>query len=229
MLAGLTLPASASILIDGFSDQIGPAGLLIPGGNATDSETDPVDPSASYLGERTTTFTVTTHAQFPVLGVVLGDDELSFGTGPGEKAEFDISYQSLGGLDITEGGLNDTLAIDLVSSDLDEQFAAQGGPQDNFVWDITFSITDTNNNVAQVSTDLFDEGTLSVSLGDFAGVDLEDVATIAFDVDPGDALGTAADFRLDTFRAVPEPSTYAAIFGALALGLAVVRRRLRRG
>ncbi|MGF1448661.1 MAG: PEP-CTERM sorting domain-containing protein [Opitutales bacterium] len=33
---------------------------------------------------------------------------------------------------------------------------------------------------------------------------------------------------VQTFTQVPEPSTYAAIFGVLALGLAVIRRRLRR-
>ncbi len=107
-----------------------------------------------------------------------------------------------------------------------------------------FNVVDGPGNTIEATQDvmfLFDD-TISTAIGDSLSFAVETDTAARFirssdDVysdgnlltSDGSVFGTfGVDMGFSVQSEVPEPSTYAAIFGALALGIAVVRRRLKR-
>jgi hypothetical protein len=86
---------------------------------------------------------------------------------------------------------------------------------------ITASATGTNGTVTVTPT--------TVTL---TGLNISDEATMGLFWTTVNAAGANSALAINNFEAsftaVPEPATYGAIFGALALGLAMVRRRVNR-
>lgn len=134
-----------------------------------------------------------------------------------------LNWTSSGGF-----GINSSIASDDTDGfDTGESFSFSFD-QDVTLTSITVSSWNSNDNA-----------TLTVSgSGDFATVSSTGLTTFALNVTSGSTVtitanGTTAignGFYLDSLSvsAIPEPSTYAAILGALALGVIYIRRRKQK-
>ncbi len=117
---------------------------------------------------------------------------------------------SLGGLDLTEGGMLLGLGVMINSDDLEA--------------DLNFQIRDTANNVATAQLalpgDLFSPQEMFLSFSAFSGVDMTSVDAISLTID---AMFPAVDLEIDYIKATtPEPAGLALLaFG----GLSVIRRK----
>jgi hypothetical protein len=222
-LAASCAPAmQAQIVIDNFSDTF----ELVNFGVGTQSVTDS-GPGSGFIGGRTATVE-TTDAGFGLVSTTLGaitqpsgDSTLKFSNGTDAIANFNMQYNSLGGLDLTESGLNDTMAIQLVSNDVPGK-----------TYNLRFELTDTFGSSDNVTVGLNSTGFITASLGDFTGVDATSIAEIAFHVEPGSPALGSADMSFDNFitapvSSVPEPSAYALLTGLVCAAF-LIRRRTKR-
>ena len=103
----------------------------------------------------------------------------------------------------------------------DQYDALDVGGELAFGGTLTISLINDFNPVTGASFILFDFDTTTGSFDTFSLPDL----------DPGLAWDTTALYSLGTLSvtAIPEPSTYAALAGLLALGLALRRRKVAGG
>ncbi len=136
-----------------------------------------------------------------------------------------------------EQKLSDFLAA--ISSDSFSSFEPIGlspgtGPFASYDWIGTRNLLDVGElPVLLVLTQPLDELTVNSSVGLVSAsitVPAAGTANIGFNTGTGDARWQTAhigDLGSLTLTAIPEPSTYAAIFGLLTLGLVVLRRRNR--
>ena len=145
------------------------------------------------------------------------DQNLVFSAASGVSGHIDLLYHNTvldalppgNGVDLTEGGINDAIYIDVVSAD-------QG-------LDIALAITDMSNVVStlmfNVASGIANER-LYLQFASFLGsADITDVKSVGATI----TSGNSADFTLAEVGTIPEPTTLA-IFGLGLLGFAASRR-----
>ncbi len=155
------------------------------------------------------------------LDIVTAPGLLTFVNDPDvTNSSFELVYSapSTAGVDLTDSSLNSVFQLDIFFSDV-------APPQ---FGEIALLVRDGSSNVGVASVNFDVAGVYSISFASFSGsLDFTDIVTVDLDVRTNSV--DAPDVIVEEFRtAVPEPSTYAALFGAAALGLALLRRRFRR-
>jgi hypothetical protein len=212
--------SAAPIMIDSFNyggDATGPL-LAVNGFSAFDTHTSPAALNEVIGGYRTSSLTLTDGLYGVAVGVnAFNQGELAMTTSPSSSAQLSLQYAGDSGtgfapIDLTDGGLNDRLALEWTTID--------------FTGLLTIGINSgadrseiTVNTLAGPFT-----GTPTVQdvlFTDFVGsANLSAITSIDFTLDG--ALN--GDYILDSIAAVPEPAT----MGLLLMGsLAALRRRRR--
>jgi hypothetical protein len=227
------VPAHATILVDDFSTAIDATNGGITLTNEVGSGTtvtfldDNPTPIPGTIGSRFWTLEEpagSVGAQTEVFIDASGVLDLNFANNPGiTEALFSVRYDDFGTVDFTAGG-EDRFAVEV-------EFLDITAPED-----ITLSIgvetaTGTGESTIAFSGFVLPSNPLTLEFFYSAftttsgTLDFTQVEAITLEASSDSVL--APDLALDNFAAVPEPSTYAALFGAAALALAFLRRRLR--
>jgi hypothetical protein len=147
-----------------------------------------------------------------------GNDGINNGTG----IIFTLDMTNLQGLAFSFAGQRTSTGFNSLVVD----YSTDGGSN----WLGNISVTTLESSMGTTSS--VSASIRNVDLSSVSGLSNISNAQIRLTFDGGTITASAGNNRLDNFQftatAVPEPATYAAIFGALALGLAMVRRRVRR-
>jgi len=164
------------------------------------------------------------------------DANTAIGTDPDNYLNVDID--GLGGIDITEGGVNTVFQLETFFSDLGFTFTVQ-------IWDMTgasvtaFLASSEVDSTTPVTSFLGlntwsscnDAGTISLTCLDSSnlittdGVDLTQVGAIEFVISPFGSQA-AIDLKLGSITAVPEPSTIALLgLGLFAAGFTARKKQ----
>ncbi|MGF1485218.1 MAG: PEP-CTERM sorting domain-containing protein [Opitutales bacterium] len=219
--ACLLTHASYALIIDDFSSAITGGPLETTPVSGLDSAFDS-SPGGVLFDERDWALiepTGTPGLAVSSLEVNTVIEGLSFFNDPDvSSSAFEVNYFSSEGIDLTADGLNSIFEVEIFFSDIAPPQSAE----------IEIFAEDGTGTVGSASV-LFDvAGTYSVAFAAFDGpVDFTDVTAVGFTVFAEDV--DAPDVVIDEFRtAVPEPATYAALFGILALAVVRLRRSARR-
>ena len=200
------------VIVDDFDD--GKVDLTANSGTTSASLID--QPTTSAVGGfRDTTVTWVSGALDVSAKRNPAPGEMAFSSERGVVGLFNLVYDGdgsgLSGLDITDGGSNVFLFLDIVFDDL-------GG-------EILVTLEDNSATSFSLSKSLTPGPELvAFKLSDFIGVDLAALESISVDV-----IGVeAGDYAIDSIYAgVPEPSTIA-IWSLFGVGMAVYVRRQRK-
>lgn len=210
--------ACHALIIDDFTDGITGGELTTAPGSGTDTAIDAAPTGVLFDTREWFLFEPvgTTGLAESSLDVNTTIGVLTFSNDPDvTESAFEISYTSLGE-DLTDGGLNAVFELDVFFSDVTPPDFAT----------LTISVVDGDFDPPDTASVDFDvAGTVSIAFADFAPTtDFTDITFVSVLVE---AVGVdAPDILFDEFRTnVPEPATYAAIFGGLALALGIARRR----
>ena len=211
----MTDAANATVMIDDFEtgpgmvdvDNPGPTNFVAAGAIGG-SRTLQVLPGASGT-------------ELEVQSGVLGHSQSALGTGGSSKTTWDANGLGLGGVDLTDGGVDDAIMFEILSIDVGDV-------------DVTFMVQDTAGGSASVTSVGLVAGSETVPYTDFVGaVDFTDIDVIMLQID---AVGTS-DLLLDllatadTITPPPPPTTgvpepVSATLGLMGLGaLAHATRR----
>ncbi len=139
---------------------------------------------------------------------------LAISQGSQDEITGSLVYDNFTSFDFTEGGVSNQFALDFVSSD--SSFPISD------VLSITAtsgSNTDTQFVTIPANSNL---GVATVDFASFTGVDFTQLDSVSIEYDFATAPGR--DFEIDTFSAIPEP-TSVALLGLGGLGLMLRRRR----
>ncbi len=209
---GFAVTASAvPISIDDFSTAQGPIfdPMLVPGQSNTDTQAAP----GGAIADRTLTVTSASGAFTSGRINFLGSGQLEVSNDNGAQGTVSVSYD-LAGLDLTGGGILDTIVVGVNMVDLSGLF--------------TVDVDGVTANAAVGST-----GNLNFAFSAFAGANFSSVNTLSFSVDSNgvDSLDSSFTFiGVEDLEpnpgvpAVPLPAGGVLLLSGL-VGLAAVRRR----
>ncbi|MGF1449486.1 MAG: hypothetical protein ACFB20_08730 [Opitutales bacterium] len=226
--------AHATFLIDDFSTAIDE--MNTPGGITLTNVVDvPNGPDVTFLDNNPTPIPGSIGSRFWTLSEPSGAPgtasnlfvsptgqlNLNFANNPGITASmFSVEYSDFGTSDFTQGGINTAFAVlvtflDDPINDIDLTVSVEsiGGATSSATQSFVGFVLPTNPLPVQIS------------FADLIGTaDLTSVTSVTLSVSANSVL--APDLALDAFSVVPEPGAYATIAGVLALGIALLRRRL---
>ncbi len=211
--------SAADVLIDNFSDGSSTLTAIMPGtpDSSTETGTGIIGTEREALLEVDTNSFIASNVAHATLAIAPGEN-LNFANDPGVASTLTLTYDGvgmmgLGGVDATDGGMNDLLQVSVVFVDLAFTFE--------------FTLTDGSGSTATVSVVDPSTGDVNIALSDFVGVDLTDIEEIVWVIESP----LAGDIVVDTLRftVIPEPSSI--LMGLTAIGtlsgLAFIRRRRR--
>ena len=207
---------NAQIVVDDFSS----GGPLAQFGSGTNTQTT-VGPGI-IGGTRIDTLEVP-NIVGAFMGILGFDGNFEVGQGSMDEIAGSLFYNSLGGVDLTDGGTLNAFQLDFVSSDDDLNSidnSLELSVTSNGVTSSQFISIPANNSL----TNDADEPPTFVDFVDFGGVDFTavDALELAFDF----ASNPGTDFALagiEAVNAIPEPGSLA----VLSLGSLVLLRRRR--
>ena len=208
--------ASHAIVIDDFD---GPTLTATQTGIGQTSNSD----SGGIGTTRTLTAIIENDGNSPsdtvTASIDFGDNDLlEYSSGPNAAgAMAEVEYTGLGGFDLTNGGINDTLTLLVI--------------QNNAPMDFTVELDDGTNTASQTSAlPAFSSNfNIDFALAGFTGVDVTSIERALFRFDQTTSFGT--DVQIDTIETVrrstdPIPTPASLLLIVAGVGLLVQKRRM---